>query len=142
MEASGSLPVSCVTKQSEFRQSALGEKKCVVCLGFSSNCSRLALLVRFSKISCRWDYSSTLGREACGLRQCFVKTPSIRQTSRQLWGRPKSGRGLQTPTQGQAGSPRDLYSGMRLCMGACHSSCKLTFFKSLRSSPCSRTQLT
>lgn len=39
VEASGSLPVSGVTKQSEFRQSALGEKKCVVCLGFSSNCS-------------------------------------------------------------------------------------------------------
>lgn len=37
--AQWSSPASCVTGSSEFRPSALGEEKCVVCRAFSSNCS-------------------------------------------------------------------------------------------------------
>lgn len=87
---------------------------------------RLALLVRFSKISCRWDYSGTLGPEHVGC-QCFVKTPSIRQTGvttvglAQIWGGTYPGAELG-----------DLHSG-RPYMGACHSP-PLT----LRPSPSSR----
>lgn len=59
---------------------------------------QLALLVRFSKISCRWDYSSTLGPEACGLSVLCKNT--LHQTD---W--PRFGEGLQVPTQGQSWEP-------------------------------------
>lgn len=82
----------------------------------------LVLLVRFSKISCRWDYNSSLGPEACGLCQCFVKTLSIRQTCRENCGAdPDLEKGCRYLPIGRAGSQGDLHSG-RSHMG------ELTFF--------------
>lgn len=66
---------------------------------------QLALLVRFSKISCRWDYSSTLGPEACGLCQCFVKTPSIRQTRHANCGAGPDLERAEVPTQWHSWEP-------------------------------------
>lgn len=92
---------------------------------------QLALLVRFSKISCRWDYSSTLGPEACGLSVLYKNT-SIRHTGHDNCGAgPDLGRGCRYLPRGRAGSQGDLHS-CRPYLGACHSP-PLT----LRSSPSS-----
>lgn len=82
---------------------------------------RLALLVRFSKISCRWDYSGTLGPEHVGCQR-FVKTPSIRQTGDNCEAGPDLGRGCRYLPRGRAGSQGDLHSGRAIHGGLSQSS--------------------